>query len=240
MSATNKQPKEKKIIYLDADPIIESQKYICISFLSPKNVKNFKAIKGCEDGALKFRGAFPTFEEAKDHAKELQEKLDPDFHIFVGEGFKWIPMNPDPETLEDQEYYEKELNELMKAQKENILQQKKMEADRKKDMIEDAMKNGTGKVYEGEHPHDTKDNKTKRRLQKKALEKQGDIKGMDEEDDEPEVDLATVKKEMQNVVKDEKKIESDKLELQEMNEKRRKLVEACKKYKEKTKESDKK
>lgn len=123
----------KHIDYLTEDPPIHGQEWICVSFLSPEGIKN------CKIRGLKFRGAFPTEEDARKHAKEIQEKLDPDFHVFVGEGFKWLPWDQDPETVEDQEYHEKELNELMKAAKEQLLFKKQHENERRTKMIEENM-----------------------------------------------------------------------------------------------------
>lgn len=123
----------KKVDYLDEDPPIHGQEWICVSFLSPEGVKN------CKIRGFKFRGAFGTRQEAEAHAKEIQTKLDPDFHIYVGEGFKWLPWNQDPETVDNQEYHEEELNNLMKTTKEQLLLKKQHEIDRKKQHIQEAM-----------------------------------------------------------------------------------------------------
>jgi hypothetical protein len=121
----------KKIDFLDEDPVIKGQEWICVSFLSPEGVKN------CKIRGFKFRGAFETQEEANKHAKEIQKNLDPDFHVFVGEGFKWLPWDQDPETVNNQEYHEEALNELSKAYKENLMLKKQHENERKKKAIEE-------------------------------------------------------------------------------------------------------
>ena len=51
------------------DPPIHGQEWICVSFLSPEGISN------CKLRGLKFRGAFGTKLEAKEHAKEIQDKL---------------------------------------------------------------------------------------------------------------------------------------------------------------------
>jgi hypothetical protein len=126
----------KVIDHLDADPIIPGQEWICVSFLSPENLKSDVAQT---HRAFKFRGAFGTKDEAEKHAKMLQEKLDPDFHIFVGEGFKWLPFDPKPDTVEKQEYREPELNNLMASYKENLLLAKQHENERKKKCMQEAL-----------------------------------------------------------------------------------------------------
>lgn len=124
----------KYVDHLKEDEIILSQRFCCISFLSPEGIRN------CTLRGLKIRGVFPTYEEAKAFANDLQKK-DPDFDVFVGEVGKWLPWDPDPNTVEDQQYQEKELNELMSAYKENREKAKKMQEERKTDMIKQAAVN---------------------------------------------------------------------------------------------------
>nr|QBK88883.1 MAG: uncharacterized protein LCMiAC01_05650 [Mimivirus LCMiAC01] len=125
--------KTKKIDYLSEDPILPLQLFVCLSFLSPEGIRN------CSIRGVKIRGAYATLEEAKRRAKELQS-IDPDFHVFVGEMGKWLPWDPEPNSIEDQEYSEKELNKLMKKYKQNREKAKKMEYQRKHDKINKALK----------------------------------------------------------------------------------------------------
>jgi hypothetical protein len=67
---------------------------------------------------LKIRGAYSTREEAESRAKKLQ-KMDADHNIFVGQIGKWLPWDPSPNAIQDQEYAEDQLNTLMKKYKEN-------------------------------------------------------------------------------------------------------------------------
>lgn len=101
------KPNEKytKIDALDEDTPIQGQQFICISFLSPEGVMNTKA------RAVKFRGAFPTYEKAKAHAAKLQ-KEDPYFDIFVGEGGKWLLWDPDPHSVENVKFGNKDMQKL--------------------------------------------------------------------------------------------------------------------------------
>jgi len=67
---------------------------------------------------LKVRGTYDTFEEATHRAKTLQ-KLDPSFSVFVGQVGFWLPWDPRPSEIQNQEYAEDQLNNLMKNYKDN-------------------------------------------------------------------------------------------------------------------------
>lgn len=67
---------------------------------------------------LKVRGVYDTLREAQVRAKVLQ-KRDPNFNVFVGQVGYWLPWDPHPHRIENQEYAEGELNNLVKKYKEN-------------------------------------------------------------------------------------------------------------------------
>jgi hypothetical protein len=67
---------------------------------------------------LKIRGSYSTHEEAAARAKKLQ-KNDTIHNVFVGEVGKWLPWDPSPSDVKEQEYAEEQLNTLMKSYKEN-------------------------------------------------------------------------------------------------------------------------
>jgi hypothetical protein len=67
---------------------------------------------------LKIRGVYDTYAEALNRAKTLQ-KLDPSFNVYVGQVGFWLPWDPEPHTVADQEYADDQLNQLMKKYKEN-------------------------------------------------------------------------------------------------------------------------
>lgn len=70
---------------------------------------------------VKIRGTYSTYEEAAKRAAELQ-RSDRAFHVFVGQVGYWLPWDPTPDNVQDQQYLEKELNELMKNYKSNQVQ----------------------------------------------------------------------------------------------------------------------
>ncbi len=67
---------------------------------------------------IKVRGVYPTTKEAEVRAKKLQ-RSDPLHNIFIGEVGKWLPWDPSPHQIAEQEYAEEQLNQLMKKYKEN-------------------------------------------------------------------------------------------------------------------------
>ena len=76
---------------------------------------NFKtSVRG-----IKVRGVYETVKEANIRAKILQ-KRDPSFHVFVGQVGYWLPWDPESDKIENQEYQEQHLNELVKNYKQNL------------------------------------------------------------------------------------------------------------------------
>jgi len=67
---------------------------------------------------LKIRGVYGSQGEAVARSKKLQ-RSDAIHNVFVGEVGKWLPWDPDPNAVSEQEYAEDQLNTLMKKYKEN-------------------------------------------------------------------------------------------------------------------------
>lgn len=67
---------------------------------------------------VKVRGVYSTTKEAEVRGKKLQGS-DPLHNIFIAEVGKWLPWDPSPNQIADQEYAEDQLNMLMKKYKEN-------------------------------------------------------------------------------------------------------------------------
>ena len=157
--------------YLEVDPPIPGQSYVCLSFVSPEDMIRKKTIfesrkfvesvlartksgeLKLEDASaeltvekyldyavtneeentkqfndenefktsvrgVKIRGTFESLKEAQRKAKVLQTR-DPTFHVFVGQVGYWLPWDPNPDNIENQEYAEQHLNEIVKKYKEN-------------------------------------------------------------------------------------------------------------------------
>jgi len=67
---------------------------------------------------VKIRGSYNTIREAQIRAKVLQ-RMDPSFHIFVGQVGYWLPWDPTADKIENQEYQNNQLNEMVKKYKVN-------------------------------------------------------------------------------------------------------------------------
>jgi len=122
------------IKYYTIDPKIENQKFVLLSFLPKEKYNNGNG----KFDLFKFRGAFGTEQEARDYAQKLRQ-IDNDFDIFIAPVGSWQPFNPKLEDIQDQEYYEKQLNDIMKNYKEQELRKEQIEKERKDDMIRKAL-----------------------------------------------------------------------------------------------------
>jgi hypothetical protein len=67
---------------------------------------------------LKVRGVYGSKAEAEARSKKLQRN-DQIHNIFLGEVGKWLPWDPEPSDVQEQEYAEEQLNTLMKKYKDN-------------------------------------------------------------------------------------------------------------------------
>lgn len=110
----------EQVDYLDKDTLLPTgQKYVCMSFLTPKKEDNHTLT------GIKIRGVFSDYDTACEHAKKVQ-KIDKYFNVFVGDMGTWLPFDPNPDSdyVKDSEYANDELNKMMKAYKKNQEQAK--------------------------------------------------------------------------------------------------------------------
>jgi hypothetical protein len=144
--------------YLTEDTINPSdQLFICVSFFSKHYVK--QSVENLNDYvdelkkgekeeystdddvlALKFRGAYRTFEEASKHAEQLRD-LDPSYHVYVMESSKWcaFKIKDDNKFIEQTEHANAELNDMMKKYEENQEKAKLYHEFRKNMMIKQSL-----------------------------------------------------------------------------------------------------
>ena len=111
--------------YIVNDPVIDNQKFVCLSFVMPENIKDPES--NLSDNKfnnkfrmLKVRGSFPTLEDAKNYAIKLRDDVEQHVNVYVAEVGKWLPFSDDDSLSEDVEYREKQLNDLMKLHKEHL------------------------------------------------------------------------------------------------------------------------
>jgi hypothetical protein len=81
---------------------------------------------------LKVRGVFDTRREAEIRAQVLK-KIDDKFNVYVADVGCWLPWDPNPDSVDDQEYMESHLNTLMRKYKENQMKKDIFFQDRLKD-----------------------------------------------------------------------------------------------------------
>ena len=88
---------------------------------------------------LKVRGVTGTHGEAVAMSKKLQ-RSDPIHNIFLGEVGKWLPWDPKPHQIQEQEYAEDQLNTMMKRYKDNEDAKEKFVADQRQEATRGAKK----------------------------------------------------------------------------------------------------
>ena len=217
----------KAIDYLMEDPIIPGQLWACLSFLSPETLKN------CNVRAIKIRGVFSTRKEAEAKAKELS-KLDPDFHIFVGEVGKWLPWDPDATSVEDQRYNEPIVQDIMKKYKENQKKGAAAENYRKEQMREKAIEEEAKKLQNKSRRERMKqkinDKKLKKEIENLEVErfgKPGDI--LSKSDDKIKKQEELIKAETNKLNVNEEKIKKTEKTIETADKNINKLQEIYKK-----------
>ena len=147
---------KQKEDYLFEDPVIPAQQFFCVSFFNKCSVK--QSIENIDDYreevfkstdkeeystdnnilGLKIRGGFPTYQEAKNYGKKLSE-LDPYHHVYVIDAGKWCAFimkeSDNNHFVEQTEYANDELNNMMKKYNENQDKTKLYHELRKNQMI---------------------------------------------------------------------------------------------------------
>ena len=149
--------------YLYEDPPVPNQKFVCISILTPKNFKDPKETMS----TLKVRGSYDSFEEASKRGEFLRN-IDPHINVYVGEVGKWLPFDDDPEKAKQQEYQNKQLNNLMKGYMENQEKAKEFHEQRKNELILKTLKEN--------------EDKEKRRVARDERRKKGEVVDDDAEE----------------------------------------------------------
>ena len=103
------------------------QNYALISVVSPMSNQKTKTC------GVKIKGVFETIEIAQMEAKRLMQ-MDQTFDIYLVEMGKWLPIPPDKNMIDSQEYQDNFLNELIQGHIKNNELGKQMFEDRKTDL----------------------------------------------------------------------------------------------------------
>lgn len=128
--------KYRYVDHLDEDKPIPGKRFYHVSFISPEGVANTTL------RLLKVRNFFATYEEAQE-SLDMYDDKDKDgnpitYPTYIGEVGKWCPW--DSAEGADVKTTEEEMNNLAAAYKKNQAQAKKVEAERKADLITDSVK----------------------------------------------------------------------------------------------------
>lgn len=115
--------------HLEPDTVtIPGQNYALINVVSPSsNQKN-------DTCGVKIKGVFATQEDAQNYAKKLN-KMDPTFDIFLVELYKWLPIPPSIDDIQDQKYQDEKLNSIISEHKEEQLRAKEYFEFRKSELM---------------------------------------------------------------------------------------------------------
>lgn len=108
------------------------QVYALVSFVGPEcNQKTEKL-------AMKIRGVFATRAEAESHVRKLQRTEDSgsSVDIYLMDIGKWALIPPDPATIDDQQFQDTKLNELMTGYREKQVEARAKFEERKKQIKE--------------------------------------------------------------------------------------------------------
>ena len=222
--------------YLYEDPPVPNQKFVCLSILTPKNFKDTKETMS----TLKVRGSYDSFEEASKRGEFLRN-IDPHINVYVGEVGKWLPFDDDPEKAKNQEYQNKQLNNLMKGYTENQEKAKEFHEQRKNELIlktlkenEEKEKRRTARDERRKKGEVVDDDAEESAFQKELREKEK--KGMSIEMIEDDSNQNKVKAEDKSQVFDEKEkdIKVKENEVKEEKAKLQQTTDEYNKYKSKT------
>lgn len=123
------------IDYLFEDPPISNQQYALVSIVGPH--MNQK----CDVWGLKVRGTAESLDKAKALSQRILQ-IDNNYDIYTVEVGKFFPLAIEPTEINNVEYQNEQLNNLMKS----YLQNKETASDfwhkRKNEMIQEAIKEG--------------------------------------------------------------------------------------------------
>jgi len=111
----------KELNLMKSDITVPGQEWCLVSFVG-KDLK-----QRTEELGMKIWGCFDNIQSAKKHANKLN-KLEENkiFDIFILEMYTWARIPPDPQCIEDQNYHEEKLHELITDHKRQQLRAKEV------------------------------------------------------------------------------------------------------------------
>jgi DNA repair exonuclease SbcCD ATPase subunit len=135
----------KEIDYLYEDPEIPSQRFGLVSIVGPNMPQK------CDVWGLKIRGVADNLEKAKKMTQKLM-KIDKEYDIYTVEIGKFFPLVVNPFEINDIEYQNSQLNELIKGYLESKELAKDQWEEQKNEMVKQAIMEGKTQTEKPEHP----------------------------------------------------------------------------------------
>ena len=149
-----------------------------VSVHEEKIEQDFSSQNDFKLDGVKIRGVFDTYREAQVRAQVLQ-RMDRSFHVFVGQVGYWLPWDPDANKVEDQQYLENELNNLVHKYKENETQRDNYYSQQVRDRKQKA-------IEENEKKRAEQKKNQQERMEKRRLLQKMNNRGKEEESGEGE------------------------------------------------------
>jgi hypothetical protein len=119
--------------YLERDYIsIPNQRFALVSCVGPEQPQK------CDQFAIKIRGVFGSKEEADTYVRRLMQ-YDNKFHVYVVEMGAWLVLPPNHDLIEDQQYQEGFLQDIMKGYAESQLGAQQLFEERKQAVMRDGI-----------------------------------------------------------------------------------------------------
>ena len=166
---------------------------------------------------VKVRGTYETLREAKKRAQLLQ-KRDRNFNVFVGQVGYWLPWDPEANDVEEQEYQEGRLNELMKKYQENADNRDFMYEHDKEERLKRAREEVRRRKDEAERVRREEKEREPLRLDNVdvATEKIGELREILDEVDENVYETEKAKMEAEKARFEKEKRENEPLKIEEI------------------------
>ncbi len=97
---------------------------------------------------FKMSGAYPSLEEARTRAQHVNQNIEPHINAYVVPLNVWVPWDPNPDGVQDQEYMLDDLNDLMSKYRDNAEAKNKIFEKRKRDLIDKAQQSNNNLLRE--------------------------------------------------------------------------------------------
>ncbi len=112
---------------------VPGQNFALVSFVGP-NCRQKTDRMG-----MKIRGVFATRDEATAHVKRLQRAGDTMIDMFLMDLYQWAVIPPDPADIDDHEFQEKFLQDMMKGYADSQRAAKEHFEERKRKVMEEGL-----------------------------------------------------------------------------------------------------